>query len=297
MKRLNVIVPLSRPNMLDNVLNNFDRQQYKNKSLVIVQNGPGLCACQRRGIQPNVLIDISEAHQSLAKNVALEYLREHGESYFATFDDDDYYGPNYLGQIADGFNRGFEIVGKSSIFLRFADERMFFLEQAGELREVRSINGPTISGVITKDTPLFRPLMWGEDNDWLEMQLQLGARIWSTSKFGFCWMRYGEEHRHTYQATDKSLENIVCALDPVFDCGQFRQRVVDGLDSPSRFDRMPQQELDLDEHPVTKFWERENRHGKHSSDQGSDGDDSAQRGEAGLDEFCRLHSLDLSNAL
>ncbi len=70
MKRLNVIVPLSRPLMIDNVRDNFERQRYQNKRLVIVQNGPGLCACQRAGFQPDVLIDISKAHQSTAKNSA-----------------------------------------------------------------------------------------------------------------------------------------------------------------------------------------------------------------------------------
>jgi GT2 family glycosyltransferase len=36
---LNVIVPFSRPQNIVNVLNNFHRQTYYNKKLIIVENG------------------------------------------------------------------------------------------------------------------------------------------------------------------------------------------------------------------------------------------------------------------
>jgi len=262
MKRLNVIVPLSRPWMLYNVRKNFERQRYQDKRLVIVQNGPGLGTCQRALFQPDVLIDISKAHQSTAKNSALEYLRNHGESYFATFDDDDYYGPGYLDEIADGFDRGFDISGKSAIYIRFADNRMVFAEQAGETRQVWNVNGPTISGVLTKDTPSFEELIWGEDNDWLGKMAKMGAKFWSSSRDNFCWMRRGEAHGHTFRITDAGLENSICSIGPVYDCGEFSELVVDGVASPTRFDRMSEQELDLSLHPAVRFWAEQDKQGE-----------------------------------
>jgi len=280
MKKINVIVPLSRPKMLVNVIGNFERQSYPNKSLVIVQNGPGLGACQRLGFEPDVLIDIGKAHQSTAKNSALEYLRSRGESYFATFDDDDYYGPSYLEGIADGFNRGFDVVGKSAIFVRYSDGRMHYLEQEGDLCRVDLVNGPTISGAITADTPLFKEFIWGEDNDWVSMVRAMGAKIWASSRHGFCWMRHAaHEHNHTYRITDAGLENMTRALGPVYDCGMFDELVVNGVVEPSRFDRMPEQELSMDLHPVAQLWkeQKDDIHGIYSNRSGPPNDDHLEQ--------------------
>lgn len=255
--RLNVIVPLSRPSMVGNVRANFERQRFQNKRLVVVQNGPGLSACQHAGFQPDVLIEIGKAHQSAAKNTALEYLRGLGERYFATFDDDDYYGPGYLDDIAEGFSNGYEVSGKSAIYIRFADNRMLFAIQNGESCKAANLNGPTISGVITNDMPLFDEIRWGEDNAWLEKVAVMGGRFWSSSRNNFCWMRRGDTHGHTYRVTDAGLENELRAMGPVYDCGEFKPSVVDGVDAPARFDRMSEQELDLSLHPAVKFWEEQ----------------------------------------
>jgi len=294
MKKINVIVPLSRPKMLVNVIGNFGRQNYQNKSLVIVQNGPGLCTCQRLGFEPDVLIDISKAHQSTAKNAALEYLRSRGESYFATFDDDDYYGPNYLDGIADGFDRGFDVVGKSSIFVRYSDGRMHFIEQEGDLLEVNLVNGPTISGVITADMPLFKEFQWGEDNDWVAMVKSMGAKIWASSRHGFCWLRHAaHEHNHTYRITDAGLENLTRALGPVYDCGMFDELVVNGVVEPSRFDRMPEQELSMDLHPVAQLWkeQKDNHHGIYSNDRSPPNGNHLEQQREGTDDVLGVPTL------
>lgn len=269
--KLNVIVPLSRPAMLPNVIENFVRQRYQNKSLVIVQNGPGLGTCQRYGFQPDALIDISTTHQSHAKNAALEYLLDKGESYFATFDDDDYYGEAYLDSIADGLKRGYDVVGKASIFIRFEDNRMVFVPQEGSCCEVNCINGPTISGVLSKAMPMFKEMIWGEDIDWVGTMIAFGAKVWAADRHSFCWMRRGHAHGHTYKITDVGLENTLRALGETYDCGFFDRQVVDGVVAPARFDRMPEQELSFEDHPVVQLWanSKEQWNGKSEGSSGS----------------------------
>jgi len=251
-----VVVPLGRPGMLANVVANFERQRYPEESLVVVENGRGLGACARSGIVPDRLLD-SEAHQSAAKNVALSWLLDNGATHWATMDDDDYYGPGYLEGIADGFQRGFEVVGKASIFLRYSDNRLHLLEQGGELREVAMVNGPTISSVVRPGMPTFQRLDWGEDNAWLLDARAMGWRIWAANRFDFCWCRHAPEHGHTYRITDAALENISRALDPVFDCGHFNPHVVNGVEAPARFDRLPAQDLDMRQHPAVQHWNKQ----------------------------------------
>lgn len=242
--------------MLPNVVRNFERQRYPHKRLIIVENGGAIGACAFQRVVPNAVLE-SSAHQSLAKNTGLQHLIETGAEHWATFDDDDYYGPGYLESIADGFRRGFEVVGKSSIFLSYSDGRMHFLEQNGEMKRVPMINGPTISSVVQPDMPMFPVMDWGEDNAWIELAHKKGWRIWAADRYDFCYRRHGAEFGHTYEITDAGLENMSRALNPVYDCGRFNVHVVSGVEEPERFDKLPEQELDMTVHPVVQKWNKQ----------------------------------------
>lgn len=249
-----VVVPFSRPSMMQNVIQNFERQQYPNKRLVLVENGLGLGACRRFNYSPDLVLS-SEPHQSAAKNAALETLIKIRAGHWATMDDDDYYGPSYLEGIADGFHRGYEVVGKSSIFLRYADGRMHFLQQGGELKEVGMVNGPTISSVVCSDMPRFPLVEWGEDNEWVRLAREKhGWRVWAANCHSFCWCRRGPAHGHTYRISDEGLENLSRVLDPVYDCGQFNEHVINGVEGFRLFDKLPQQQLNLELHPAVQHW-------------------------------------------
>lgn len=203
MKNIWCIVPFSRPQNLNWVIDGFKSQTYTDKKLIIVENGPAVGACKKAGIQPDVLLT-SKKHQSYAKNEALLWLKKnHPKDWWATWDDDDYYGPQYLQELADNTSKA-DIIGKASSFMKLTDDRLYMLTRwnQGEA-EQPFIHGPTVTG-IAGDSILFDYMDWGEDLVWVREMHRLGAKVYRTSQFHWCYFRFANT-RHTWLISDDEL--------------------------------------------------------------------------------------------
>src|SRR5690606_4134641 len=91
-----ILVPFARPERLENVQANFQRQSHEGKKLCIVENGPAIGACKVAGFEPDLLLTSDVAHPSAARNVGLDALADFGEdTHVCCMDDDDFYGSFY----------------------------------------------------------------------------------------------------------------------------------------------------------------------------------------------------------
>jgi glycosyltransferase involved in cell wall biosynthesis len=190
---LNVIVPFSRPQNIVNVLNNFHRQTYYNKKLIIVENGE---ATGRSYGADKTLT--SNNHQAIAKNTAIDYLKSIGESIWVTFDDDDFYGSEYLTEVVGNIDKA-EVIGKHSIFIRHDDD-LYFIDGLPQHDFTTTLNGPTICSRTEYNLYFPDTGKWGEDNGLCEEALLRGYRLYSTSQYNFCYYR-GDKKDHTYKAS------------------------------------------------------------------------------------------------
>src|ERR1700731_3615442 len=82
-----VVVPFSRPENLSRVLENFARQKFPFKKLMLVLNGRALkhwkeCHVEVRWAE----LLTSDAHQSSAKNTALHEVRRRGGGFTVVMD-------------------------------------------------------------------------------------------------------------------------------------------------------------------------------------------------------------------
>jgi hypothetical protein len=201
-KEVWVIVPFSRPDWLENVKSNFLRQDFLNKKLVIIENGPAIGYCKKNNFKPDLLLTSDIAHQANAKNIGLNALIEKKVDFWTTFDDDDYYCSNYLSELVENSDKA-EMIGKSTIFVKTKDDK-FRLLKGEESSFTRNIHGPTISAWV-KDTMLFPNTgQWGEDMAQITMMQEAGAKIWATSRYNFIFQRH-ENHNHTWHTTDDQL--------------------------------------------------------------------------------------------
>lgn len=202
---INIIVPFSRPDRLPAVLDNFKRQHHADKRLIVVENGRALGACKHAGVAPDVLLT-SDAHQAHAKNEGLAWIRKNGGGYFATMDDDDYYGPDYLTEV-EAHRKNGTVVGKLDQFVSMGDKLLLLQGQVEEDGQpIQSLNGPTICAQAedSVDFPADKP--WGEDGDWLEKMRRKGATFWATSPYHYCYRR----HPHsTWPVKDESYLRIM----------------------------------------------------------------------------------------
>lgn len=234
------LCPLSRPEFLSNVVRNFEQQTCKGKRLIIVENGEAVGACEAAGFTPDVLLR-SDKHQSLAKNVGLEWITSHGGGWFATFDDDDYYGPGYLAEALTCFKTGsFSIVGKLDHFVVGLDGHLRFFEQGFRSCEGVEAHGATLCG-RAESCPRFQDTgTIGEDWHWLSESIASGARLWVSSPYHYAVVRHA---RNTWRIGDESYQRRLhvasqgaCRMFDYGPWGPALEVVVSGLsaDAPRR---------------------------------------------------------------
>lgn len=198
---ISVVVPFSRPQFLHNVIDNFNRQTHQDKRLIVVENGAGT-GCFG-GLDCTILT--SGCHHALARNEAIGWIRKHGGGWWAGMDDDDYYGPNYLAEIAENIPKA-DVLGKADRFFR-NDQRLFLMDQKYEHTYVNSVLGATIAA-RAEDSCEFQE---ETHDDWLfsREMIARGARVYATSKFNFIHCRYSDISTSWGIDTDEMAQNAI----------------------------------------------------------------------------------------
>jgi hypothetical protein len=201
-KEVWVVVPFSRPEYLFNVIQNFSQQNFHNKKIIIVENGRAIGSCNKFGFIPDFLLS-SDPHQAYAKNKALELLKEKKAQYWVTFDDDDWYGPNYLSEIVECSDKA-EVVGKSNVFVKTLDDKIMLFGGHEEMCYSNRLVGPTISAWVSDSVFFKNNGRWAEDSLFTGEMVNKGARIWNTSKWDFIQQR-NKGQNHTWVITDEQM--------------------------------------------------------------------------------------------
>ena len=130
LRGVSIITCTKRPAYLQNILNNYLRQDFSPKELIIIinNNAINLEHWRRQAVQyPNV--KVLRIDEKIGQGACLNYAANQAVfDYVAKFDDDDYYAPAYLSNaVAALENSGAGVVGKASWFLYFEGSRTLAL--------------------------------------------------------------------------------------------------------------------------------------------------------------------------
>jgi glycosyltransferase involved in cell wall biosynthesis len=195
-----IICPFSRPEFAKSVYDNFLRQDYQNKELIIIENGKAIGAWK----YPTGTVLQSANHQAAAKNKGLEYIGDKFKGQFwTTWDDDDYYGANQLSELAENSDKA-DVVGKLNIFMRASNGKLRFIDMGAENDFVESLWGCSISSWI-QDVEFPDTGVWGEDLSWIDIMKGNGAKLWATSRYNICINRF--HGNNTWKTTDQNIVN------------------------------------------------------------------------------------------
>ena len=178
---ITVIVPFSRPQFFDNVVENFQRQTYPDKKLIVVENGEGIGYFQDLGC----IVLTSGRHHALAKNEAINWMKRHDGGWWVTMDDDDYYGPHYLAEVAENTSKA-DVLGKRDRF--FSDTKSLFLMERRERIDSVGLLGATLAARSEDSCELKKETH--DDMLFVDDMAAQGAKIRATSKFHFIHYRY-----------------------------------------------------------------------------------------------------------
>jgi glycosyltransferase involved in cell wall biosynthesis len=133
----------------------------------------------------------------------LNHVLQYAEGdYWAKFDDDDIYGPDYLADSLLPFSfTDADIVGKGTYFARIEDDDALYLRnQAKEHSYTKIVCGGTlvVSRHITSRIAFDETLHRGSDTAFLRAAYEAGFRIYSGDRFNFIQMRGFKDSGHTW---------------------------------------------------------------------------------------------------
>lgn len=180
---ISVIAPHCRPWFAQNLLSNWKRQKTASR-LIVIENGDAI------GTFPSVdgvTVIASEPHQATATNTGLAWLRtEGGGGPWARFDDDDYYGPEYLSETVSCLSLA-DATGKPWSFVMFDDGLWRFSVGRNSQRATFGLTGGTLAAT-SPFVPDF-PKTISDDLDWCRLMRDRGASLWSSSAWNYCYDR------------------------------------------------------------------------------------------------------------
>ncbi len=190
---ITVIAPHARPEFSENLLANFQRQRGVDVQLLVVENGPAVGSLT----SDDATIIRSEAHQADAMNAGLAWLRANGDGPWARFDDDDWYGPDYLASVERSVvGDGTIVSGMPWRFVMF-DDGLYQFTGNGTWSsyygcDAVGVVGSFTGGSLACSTADVLPFERYRDDDlqWCQaMSYQRGVRFVEREPWGYCYDR------------------------------------------------------------------------------------------------------------
>lgn len=206
-----IISPTMRRSHMHNLFQNYARQRWSPKELIIVVNRQGIDLAAYRKLasrHKNVRIYRLPDRKTIGQCLNLAAGKA-TYPYIAKFDDDDYYGPGYIPEAMRAFlGRKADLVGKSSFFFYFPHRRLLLLRKRG----FRPYGG---ANKIAGATIMFHKRVWrkvkfgrlrqGSDVRFVSTCQKRGFKMRSTTRYNFAAIRRANRFSHTWKASDRVL--------------------------------------------------------------------------------------------
>ena len=203
-----IITCTNRDEFMDNVFKNYEQQTWQDKELIIILNKDSMDIDKwgkKAMSYPNVRV--YQLHEKATLGDCLNYgvMRANYEI-IAKFDDDDYYGPNYLTGAMESFrNPDVKIAGKNSYYIYFNNKKTLMFVRDVENSFTYTVAGATL--IFRKEVfyqVRFEKVNRAEDYLFIKECKKKGYRIYSLDRHDFAIIRHNTEN-HTWKISDEDL--------------------------------------------------------------------------------------------
>ncbi len=205
---VSIITCTIREENINNVFKNYKQQSWKDKELIIILNKDSMNinrwikkAKRYRNVQ------IYQLHEKAALGDCLNFgIMKSNYDIIAKFDDDDYYGPDYIKSSMDVFkNKDISIIGKSSLYIYFKNKQALIHVSGNENAVTDTVAGATL--MFRKEVfhqVQFEKVNRAEDYFFIEECKKKGFTVYSTDRYDFAVIRNDAE-KHTWKIADNEL--------------------------------------------------------------------------------------------
>ena len=204
---VSVITCTIRNENIDQVLENYNRQSWKDKELIIILNKDSMDINhwkKKCGKFSNVRVFQLPSEQTLGEclNFGIE---KANHDYIAKFDDDDYYASYYLEEAMNAFkNTNADIVGKDSYYSYITRRELLVLRMKKQNQYVWRVAGATLvfKKSIMKKVKFTNKQNGGSDTVFQADCRKNGYKIYCTSQYNFVVIRNNPES-HTWKINEE----------------------------------------------------------------------------------------------
>ncbi|MDP4084397.1 MAG: glycosyltransferase family A protein [Bacillota bacterium] len=212
---VSVVTCSFREEMIENIVQNFLRQEYEPKELIIVLNrltDKEPWESQLAGIPTIRVFQLESGTLGECLNLGADMAKY---TIIAKFDDDDFYSSTYLSNSIHLFTTTkANVIGKSTIFVYFKRNKTLSLFRLGmENQYVTNIKKNALAGgtlMFKKEilkTVQFAPINLGEDIQFQIDCLRRRIPLYSGSRYDYTMIRFLSEHLHTWQVDDQKFQS------------------------------------------------------------------------------------------
>jgi hypothetical protein len=197
---VNIVMSTVRPQLIPHVLNMYRRQTYENTNLTIVANGVTVPREVARDAESTSGARLCFVPGDKTLGYCMNFGIDQAPSdYWAKWDDDDVYGPHYLGDLL--LQRkyvDFDITGKAAIFNYIEEHDCTYLRNF-ETRDtpIEQVGGGTLL-VRNEERHFAEGGRGGEDRAFLHLARERGDRIVAADPFNFVQIRRIDRASHTW---------------------------------------------------------------------------------------------------
>lgn len=214
---VSIINVTRRLNYINNILNNFLRQNIENIELIIVINNNSINMNDYKKLTANYHnIHIYTLDESITLGSCLNFaIKKCKYDIIAKFDDDDYYGPLYSQEILKNFNTNdCQVIGKTKTFIYFEKYNQLMLKKTGcENNLVNTVSGSTLSFKKELfDKISFKDIDIQEDKYFCNDCLKNKYKIYSTSAYNHIVFKHSNVNDHTFKF---NIELLIKLCTPV----------------------------------------------------------------------------------
>ena len=221
---VSLIASTIRDKMLDNIFENFERQEWEEKELIIILNKDDMdIELWKKRSKDNENVSIYQLPEEKTLGECLNFGIEKARyNIVAKFDDDDYYSPYYLTEAMRIFlTTDAQVVGKGKAFMYFEKEKLLTLRKLGNENEVgkSSLKGGTI--IFKKE--IYPKIKFpsikgsGTDTKFVRLCKKENIRIYTTSRYNYVYLRKANKNFHTFKRSNKKLKQTCEIIGTVSD--------------------------------------------------------------------------------
>lgn len=210
-KPLSVITSTNKTLYLENIFANYQSQNYPQKEMIIVLNNNGLRLEQWKETAKNYdKVRVYQLDESLTLGECLNYAVDKANgAIIAKFDDDDYYGPDYLTESVNCFNyTDAAVIGKVSQFVYFEHSQKLGLLNKGQgFQYLDYLFGGT--HVIKREVLnqiQFAPVNLGEDRLFNSKCRENNFLLYAGGPMSYVRIRRSNKLDHAWQLGDDQFE-------------------------------------------------------------------------------------------